>query len=258
MGLKKLELLLDSMESRLLDNLGRLAEEGPEPEPTLETCRLYRRLGCGALLSSHDVGACRERLSEGARMFLVFLGAHAPISEAAPKTRYYLARGRGEFLLDALCAGDEALAREIDEALPPEWMPDVENEEDFLYLKLLPALLPGAAPHSEDTQRLARLLEELGTPRLKVLDALLRAHELDFENALTEVTAEWREGIEKARESGPVDPYHDRTEAHVFIEGVALARVARLRGMKTAQQYPFIPATLLRNAAKPRARGGAR
>lgn len=258
MGLKKLELLLDSMESRLLDNLGRLAEEGPEPELTLETCRLYRRLGCGALLSSHDVGACRKRLSEGAQTFLVFLGAHVPISEAPPKTRYYLARGRGEFLLDALCAGEPALAREIDEALPAEWMADVENEEDFLYLKLLPALLPGATARSEDTQRLERLLAELGTPRLKVLDALLRAHEADFEGALTEVTQEWREGIEKARDSGPVDPYYDRTEAHVFIEGAALVRAARLRGMKTAQQYPFVPATLLRSAAKPSARGDVR
>ncbi|QRK11327.1 immunity 49 family protein [Archangium violaceum] len=261
MGLKKLELLIHSMESRLRDNLGRLSEDGPVPDLTLETCRLYRRIGCGVLLASHDTGTCRERLSESARMFLMFLRAHEPLSEVDDKTRYYLARGRGEFLLDALCAGDVALTREIDEALPAAWMPDSENEEDFLYLKLLPALTPGVGPESppaEDTQRLARLLAELDTPRLKALDALLRNHERDFEDALEAVTSEWREGIESERDSGTVDPFHDRTEANVFLEGTALVRVARLRKIKTAEQYPFIPAALLRPPRSASSRRGAR
>lgn len=261
MGLKKLEFLLESMQSRLVDNLGRLSEEGPVPDLTLETCRLHRYLGCGVLLASHDAAECREQLSDSAELFLMFLRAHEPHSEADDKTRYYLARSRGAFLLDALCAGDVKLTRELDEALPAAWMPDVENEEDFLYLKLLPALTPGAGPESppaEDTQRLARLLAELDTPRLKALDALLRNHERDFEDALAGVTAEWREGIERARDSGPVDLYHDRTEANVFLEGTALVRVARLRGIKTAEQYPFIPAALLRPSKRASSRKGSR
>lgn len=261
MGFKKLELLLQSMQTRLLDNLERLSEEGPVPELTFETCRLHRYLGCGVLLASHDVGTCRERFSRGARMFLMFLQAHEPHSEVDDKTRYYLARSRGEFLLDALCAGDVELTREINEALPAAWMPDSENEEDFLYLKLLPALTPGASPElplAHDTHQLARLLAELDTPRLKALDALTRNHERDFEDALEGVITEWREGIENARDSGPVDIYHDRTEANVFLEGTALVRVARLRGIKTADQYPFIPATLLRPPRSTSSRRGTR
>jgi len=259
MGLKELAFLLDSMQSRLLDNLGRLSEDGPVPDLTLETCLLYRRLGCGVLLASHDARTCRERFSEGARMFLMFLRAHDSISEVDVKTRYYLARSRGTFLLDALCCGDVELAREIDAALPAAWMPDVESEEDFLYLKILPALTAGGGPEllpAADSQRLARLLAELETPRLKALDALLRNHERDFEDALAGVTAEWREGIESARDSGAVDPFPDRTEANVFIEGSALVQVARLRGLKTAEQYPFIPAALLRPARTAAARRG--
>lgn len=249
MGLQELELLLQSMQSQLLDSLERLSREGPEPSLTRETCRLHRYLGCGVLLASHDAVTCRERLSRSAQMFLMLLRAHQPHSKVDDKTRYYLARSRGEFLLDALCADDVALAREIDDALPEAWMPDVENEEDFLYLKLLPALTPGSGPEflsTEDSKRLILLLTELDTPRLKVLDALRRKHERDFDDALEGVTSEWREGIERARHSGPVDVYHDRTEANVFLEGVALVRVARLRGIQTAEQYPFIPAAILR------------
>lgn len=247
MSIKGLELTLRNLGTLLVRHLGQLADaEAAEPSRLLELCQLYRRIGCGHLLSHHDVREFTESLFSSAETYLMLLRTREP---GAEKERSFLARSRGVPLLDALCVGAWGLAREMDGAMPATWWSDVEEEEDFLFFKLLPALVDGQVDPA-DARRLAELLEEVGTARLRAVDAVLRADVRAFEEALRTLTDDWRVAIEQARETRPVDPYHDRTEAHVFIEGAALVKVAQLRRLKTQSRYDFIPAAILRDLTR--------
>ncbi|HEY6100114.1 MAG TPA: hypothetical protein VIW03_11825, partial [Anaeromyxobacter sp.] len=56
---------------------------------------------------------------------------------------------------------------------------------------------------------------------------------------------EWHRPIEEEREGGITDLYADLTEWNLFLEGAALVRGARARGVAVEPLYPFIPAALL-------------
>ncbi|RKG85800.1 immunity 49 family protein [Corallococcus terminator] len=246
MSIKGLELTLRNLSTLLVRHLGQLADaEAAEPSRLLELCQLYRRIGCGHLLAHHDVQEFTENLFSSAEMYLL-LRTRQPDAKAE---RSLLARSRGAPLLDALCIGAWDLAREISRVMPATWWSDVEEEEDFLFFKLLTSLMDGQVDPT-DARRLKELLEEVGTARLSALDAVLRVDARAFEEALRTLTDDWRVAIEHARETRPVDPYHDRTEAHVFIEGAALVKVARLREVKTEGRYDFIPAAILRDLTR--------
>ncbi|WP_158622259.1 immunity 49 family protein [Corallococcus sp. CA047B] len=241
MSLKTLEFTLRNLGTLLVRHLDQLSE--PDPSKLLELSTLYRRIGIGHLLAHHDVREFAENLFSSAETYLMLLRTQEPGAEGP---RSLLARSRGVPLLDALCLGAWDLARDIDGAMPATWWSDVEEEEAFLYFKLLPALIDGKVDPG-DARKLAALLEAEGTARLRAVDAVLRADERAFEDSLRTLTDDWRIAIEQDRETRPVDPYHDHTEAQVFIEGAALVRLARLRGLKAQERYDFIPASILRD-----------
>ncbi|MCY1047539.1 hypothetical protein OV208_39940 [Corallococcus sp. bb12-1] len=243
MSLKTLEFTLRNLGTLLMRHLDQLSDAEPEPSKLLELSQLYRRIGIGHLLAHHDVRELAENLFSSAETYQMLLRMQEP-DVVVPRS--LLARSRGLPLLDALCIGAWDLAREMDGLMPGTWWSDVEEEEDFLFFKLLPALIDGKVEPT-DGRRLAALLEATGTARLRAVDAVLRADERDFEEALRTLTDDWRIAIEQDRETRPVDPYFDHTEAQVFIEGAALVRLARMRGLKTEGRYDFIPASILRD-----------
>ncbi|WP_052518610.1 Imm49 family immunity protein [Archangium violaceum] len=221
-----------------------------QPQYVLELSRMYRRLGCGLLLSEKDAGGFFSCLYRAADLYLQFLERH---SGGAGLDPYYMARGRAEPLLDALAIGDVALARRIDALAATTYREGMEYEEDFWFFSLLPKLASAGADEREALEGLEVLdgldqmeqaLQGISYPRYDILLALAREDARGFERALKDLTGAWMAERKREAGSGLGNPYAG-PEAGVFVEGVALVRVARVRGLRIREKYRLIPAAAL-------------
>lgn len=143
-----------------------------------------------------------------------------------------------------MAVGEVALTRSLDEHVEPGWKEGLEYPEDYGFSRLLPKLALPSAPEDELLQGLDRMehaLEGAEYPRFEVLRALTARDSHAFESALLANTDAWRARMDKVRRSGTGNVLGLLTDANVFIEGLALVRVARARGLRTRSQYPCIP-----------------
>jgi hypothetical protein len=256
MGIKELEFTNENI-SQLIDLRLDALRQGPvHPKHVLDVSLLYRRMACGLLLASYDADGFFYCLYQAADAYLQFLERKHLWGSLEP---YYMTRGRAEPLLDALALGDVELSRRIDALAEPRWQPGLEYPEDFRFLMLLPRLVSPAAAREElveEVERMERELEGAEYPRYDVLKALVLGDALAFEEGLLAAIDACQARMEKERRSGVGNPYALATDANVFIEGLALVRVARARGLRTRSQYPLIPPVALSEprAAFPRRR----
>jgi hypothetical protein len=77
--------------------------------------------------------------------------------------------------------------------------------------------------------------------RLGVMSALVNSESKAFKESFDGLLDEWKTGIEKRRKAGRLDAYEAPTTANVCIEGLALVRLAKKRGVETREEYPYIP-----------------
>lgn len=241
MGIKQLEFTNANL-GELIDIRLEALRKGPvHPKHVLDVARCYRRLGCGMLLANYDATGFFFCLHLAADAYLQLLERKSLWPDLDP---YYLARARAEPLLDALALGGVDLVRRIDERMPRTWLKGMEYEEDFWFFTLLPRLLLPETRQDDledGLDRMAQALEGIEFPRYDVLKALVHADARGFEQALLALSDAWRAEGERERKGGLGNPLALATEAHVFIEGLALVRVARARGLDTCSQYPLIP-----------------
>ncbi|HYO59977.1 Imm49 family immunity protein [Archangium sp.] len=229
--------LLDDLGFLLAERLPVLRKGTPDAKRTLEAARLLRQFGCGLLLSRLDTSGFRHHLLQAASIYLELL-EHRPTHPGLDP--YYLARSKGEPLFDALAAGALELARKIASLMPPTWMERMEPEEDFHYFGALLCLVlerdaSGALAAFE------RCLQGGTSHRFDTVRALAAKDTAGFDRGLRELCAEEAAWRERQRRSGLFDPHLHQTEAFVFVEGVALVRLARWLGMETPPGYPLIP-----------------
>lgn len=210
-------------------------------EELLTRLSTYRRIAAiGALLAEADVQAFRHdlRLSATARRELL---ASSP--DSATPSRFRCA-SRVDPLFDALAANEVGLARDIAQQAPRRWVADEEFEDDFRYADFLHEhLLAGArAPSPREEQALAAFQQcsgNSGSPRLAVCEALSHRDQDAFDAALEDLLVE---RASEFRMAGlPLHPARFHTERHVFIEGLALLRLAEDRGLTTQPEYRMMP-----------------
>ncbi|WP_437707689.1 Imm49 family immunity protein [Sorangium sp. So ce448] len=203
-----------------------------------DAARGLEALACCNLLLDLDV----ERFHR----FLVFAGyarrRFLRRSHAEQSADHHVARSRCDSFFCALAAGDPALAVEIGALSPAAWLPDGEYEEDFAYFRFLHLLLDGAG--SDATAPLVGQMEAAQggpSPRLDVIKAF-QAEDADaFELAFAALVdaRNARVDADKKLFTGEVT-YGPR--ASVFVEGLALLRLAELRGLgPRRREYPRCP-----------------
>ncbi|HSP79809.1 MAG TPA: Imm49 family immunity protein [Myxococcaceae bacterium] len=245
MGIKELEFTNENI-GQLIDlRLAELRKGTVHPKHVLDVSLLYRRMACGLLLANYDADGFFYCLYQAADAWLQFLERKHLWPHLDP---YYMARGRAEPLLDALALGDVELARRIDALAETQWQQGLEYPEDFRFFLLLPRLVSPTVPREElveELERMERALEGAEYPRHDVLRALVLGEARGFEEGLLAAIEAWQARMEKERRSGVGNPYALATDANVFIEGLALVRVARARGLPTRSQYPLIPPVTL-------------
>ncbi|WP_163779407.1 Imm49 family immunity protein [Myxococcus vastator] len=219
----------------------------PDAKLTLETAALWRQYGCGLLLSELDEAGFRDGLEQAATLYLNLLSRRSACSEF---DQYYLARSKGDPLFDALAAGNWDLARSIATVMTPTWMQRMESEEDFHYFGTLIALVL-AQPHVDaELTAFERTLQGGSSHRFDVVKALSSADADAFDAGLHGMIEEQAAWVERQQRSGLFDPYRHKTEAFVFIEGVALVQLARRLGVPTQERYRLIPAAALEAQAR--------
>lgn len=145
--------------------------------------------------------------------------------------------------VDAVSAGQLDLAAEVARLAPDQHLPRAEYEDDFLLQRFMQKrLLNLHAGADHDLQALLERWEQVvageHAPYLDVCRALLGADAEAFHEALLAAIEEHRRDF---RQKDAHDDDARRTDGAVFMNGLALLRLAELGGLSTQREYPNVP-----------------
>jgi hypothetical protein len=177
-------------------------------------------------------GEARRRLLQGARE------AHRPFN------RFTAASHHGP-LCDALAAGAHSLAHDIALLSADVLVKGHEYEEDFFYARLLSLMASGADSLPAQAEPLLEALERAseGQPllRLAMCRALIYREQARFDDALHALLEERDHHFHAKARSFTARDEETETAPHIFVEGLALLRLARHRGITVQSDYLFLP-----------------
>jgi hypothetical protein len=202
-------------------------------------CRLLRRIAVANLLLTGLPDDFFAFLDMSAQAWLHHL-------RAAPAERRITSLAPGFF--DALACGDLTAARAIADVSPPACDPTREHPDDFLFARTLMALLspPGAAAPGDLLARLEAAAED-DDPRVAVCRALVARDATALAEALDAWILERRLETEELVETERLHPDDAPTTAKVWVELLAVLRLARLAGVATGEHVPLAPSVARRD-----------
>ena len=156
---------------------------------------------------------------------------------------YFLALSRSGSMLDAIAGDDLQLAAEIFRLSPTAVRPGDEYEDDFFWQRSLGLLLTGA-PRAELDGALAALASAAEGARSALANALgvrdPSAFDEAFQSFLEEREATNEEEAARAEEEVAI-----AAGTQVFIEGIAVLKLARHLQIPIADEYPMCPTLAL-------------
>jgi hypothetical protein len=230
------------------------ADDRPSVTAMGETCNqlaaLYRSLGILALLIAANSDAFFHALIQAAitrRYFLDRCLDEGVFAHAARRASFV-----GPFL-DAVAADQLGLARQIADASPDDWMQGDEYEDDFAYAAFLHDLV--AVDDRGDRcratlERFEQALEGGIDLRLDVCRALLERDQASFDEAFAPMLADYdrrmTEIADPKRDSILAQDYNFEPNRRIFVEGLALLRLAEARGIAVEREYPLCPGLVRR------------
>ncbi|AZZ92471.1 hypothetical protein EUZ85_17785 [Hahella sp. KA22] len=155
------------------------------------------------------------------------------------------ATGLGVPFFDAVASGDEEGARQIASLSRQTHNPDLEYEEDFLYLHyLMEVFYRNNGQHGEAV--LTAYEDTLAQEDFR-FDICLAFHAGDtelFEEAMARLWENHKTLYLKLANADTVEMERLQTEGHLCVEALALVILARRRGLMVQDHYPFIPSIL--------------
>jgi hypothetical protein len=214
------------------------------------SCKL-RTLAILAILAEASTDGFIHSCTRAARSRVLYLQRIA--DEGIDRDHHYVS-GCYQPLLDAIAAGDMSLVREIDRLSPANFRPPDEYEDDYCYAQLLQRLCRDPVPEAELEPVLERFEIYLNgdlNPRLPVCRALVKRDENEFEQAFGNFLLHFSRTIQDKSDSGQLEDVHVIAQRHISIEGLALLRIADLRGMRTESDYLYCPSLARLPASRP-------
>ncbi|MEY4766821.1 MAG: hypothetical protein RI907_3494 [Pseudomonadota bacterium] len=168
----------------------------------------------------------------------------------------HLAISRWDAFLAVVAAGDFPLARDLAVGSTDQWVKTGEYEDDFCYRLFLHDLI--APPDAVRQARLPATLQRWGQwlggqacPRLAVCEALLARDAAAFTQAFDDRLAQRQAEVQKQAKMVMAADDTFEPMARVFIEGLALLRIASRLGLPTRVDYPLCPAVARGRASLP-------
>ncbi len=212
--------------------------------------RNFRTLAILALLANADTNLyCHHLIRSGMIRMSYLRRARAAPSEPA----YYAGSGRFQALHDLIASGSFRLARELVDLSPSEWQQGYEYEDDYCYAQLLSALITGASRTDAEPmlQRYADWLGRDPRARLDLCAALLDRDQEAFDSAIEELLALRELGLAEREAKGGLETPHFVADKAVYVEAVALLRLAEAVGLGTQREYRYAPSIARAGASVP-------
>jgi hypothetical protein len=205
-----------------------------------QLCVLYRASGITALLLELDVDQYYHMLTRSALTRIYALERMPPAVKDQSRDAK-LTRSRAFF--DAVAATRPDLAKRIGVLGAQRWMERYEYEDDYCYALFVHKLVEGA-DRSTLEPVLARLkVAAAGSASVNpaVCEALLARDSESFAAAFADKLRSWEEELAFQETSISRDDVAFAGDRHVYIEGVALLRLAEGLGIATEEEYRFCP-----------------
>jgi hypothetical protein len=208
---------------------------------SLDLSRKLRALAIMALVVGGSTDSFCHNLIRSGLGRLAYLKR---LQASGQRSDHHWCSARYEPFLDALAAGDFALAREIIALSPSEFRDGHEYEDDYSYAQILSCWVAQPSRDSEVPgllDRFAQYVEDQPNARLAVCRALAARDQTAFDEAFADVLLARDLEIEAAKTRGQLEEPHVVALRRVFVEGLAILRMAELRGLSTEREYRYCP-----------------
>ena len=209
---------------------------------SLEVSEKFRALAIMQLLTEASTDLFLHNLMRSGRARETYL---VRLAQAGVTADHHQASGRYGPLLDSIAANDLERARRIAILAGQQFRAGHEYEDDYCYAQLLARLIAdGEVPRAEVDaffQQFEIWLAGDANPRFDVCRALVDADQAAFDDAFEGLLLDHELAVEAARERGQHEDDPVRAERQVFVEGLAILRIASLHGLTTATEYRYCP-----------------
>jgi hypothetical protein len=193
------------------------------------------------LLTRGDTDGFYHNLMRAARCRLQYLQRCA--AEARQAEHHQCSSRLGGFLA-AVAAADYTTARQIIALSPVDWLKGHEYEDDYCYAQLLHGLL-AVQP---DSPRLQALLQQMDTAldgredaRLILVKAIVARDQGAFAAAMDAFVAARTNHLDADEARHRIEEPVMLAERHVYVEGLAMLRIAERLGLAVQTDYLYLP-----------------
>lgn len=208
---------------------------------SIEVSSKLRSIAIFSLLAKGDYNLFCHNLIRSGTLRVTYLEC---LKKERIERDHHRSSGRYEPLLDAIAAGDFELARHIAELSPKDWQRGHEYEDDYCYAQIFHRFVQEIPPEQEIPPLLTQLeayMEGQPNARLDVCRALFEKNQTAFDDALDALLNEREAKIIADKERGQLEDPIVIANRLVFVEGLAILRLAERRGLKTQPEYRYCP-----------------
>jgi hypothetical protein len=200
----------------------------------------FRSIAIMALLVEADTDLFYHNLIRSAKVRESYL---LRMKDEAIDKDYDIASGRYEPVLDAMAAGDLELARTIARLSPKTWQQEYEYEDDYCYAQILHGLIQDNPPQDEFLPILEQFEKvlEAESARFNLSKALVDKNQSDFDEGFDLLLEEREIEIKEEEKRGKLEDPVALAQTYIFVEGLAILRLAEIRGLKTQPEYELCP-----------------
>ncbi len=200
----------------------------------VEISQLFRRMGISCLFIDDDTKTFFSYLNDSGNAFLYFINKISPQD---------LVTSKFDAFFDALVCKNIQLAKKIASVHAASYNKDYEYQEDFFYFHFLMEFI-----QDKEESVLNNILKDYadildGNPdnRFEICKAILEGDSDEFEEYLIALVQEWHMEQEKKYNKELVPPEVSETEGHIFLEGIALVRIAEKAGIRMENIFSYMP-----------------
>lgn len=217
------------------------AEGAALAEAGSDLCIALRTLAIASLLVELDIDRFHHSLIRSA---LVRIHVFQKMPADIQQTTRFCSASRSAPFFDAIAAARIDLASTVATFSPRRWMPRFEYEDDFLYARFMCDLIAEGPDASHLPGLLDRFQEVLnGAPsdKLDLCRLLLDPDCGGFERIFSSMLGARNEWVEFQLRSIGRDELSFAAERHVWVEGLAILRLAESRGIAVKPEYRYCP-----------------
>jgi hypothetical protein len=155
---------------------------------------------------------------------------------------HFRSSGRYLAVCDTIVSGDFSLAVRVIDLSPLEFMPGHEYEDDYCYAQIIHGLVTDRNERGHDLlAQFQRYLEGKTNSRFLTSKALLNKDQQGFDLGFQKLLFDREREIAADIKRGQIESPQIIVSRRIFIEGLAILRLAERVGLKLDEEYEFCP-----------------